>query len=189
MLDLPDSGNKAMHYVFATSQNDSSTDPVVLWLTGGPGCSSLEAFSYENGPFFFPEGQKYLVKNEQSWNNYANMLWFESPPGVGFSSFGDKQNAYTDDTQTANDNLAALIQFFKAYPEFRKNKFYIAGESYGGVYVPYIATWVMNYTKSAAEEDKINLHGFLVGNGVASVEFDDSNANTAEFAWWHALYG
>jgi len=39
----------------------------------------------------------YLVKNEWSWNNHANMLWFESPAGVGFSPAGDKNNTVTGD--------------------------------------------------------------------------------------------
>ena len=52
-LDLQYTGGKKTHYVLAESKSQPSADPLVLWFTGGPGCSSLNAFSYENGPFFF----------------------------------------------------------------------------------------------------------------------------------------
>lgn len=59
--------HKSLFYYFAESETDPSSKPLVLWLNGGPGCSSLGvgAFS-ENGPFR-PNGEV-LIKNEHSWN-------------------------------------------------------------------------------------------------------------------------
>lgn len=74
-----------MHYVFFESQSDVSKDPLVLWLTGGPGCSSLLACFQENGPFIFPPGKHTFVINENAWNRKANLLYLEAPAGVGFS--------------------------------------------------------------------------------------------------------
>jgi cathepsin A (carboxypeptidase C) len=168
-LPLNGTDGKEMHYVFATSQNNSSTDPVVLWLTGGPGCSSLEAFVYENGPYYFPQNQTYLVKNEYSWNKFANMLWFESPPGVGFSKTGSNpKNIYANDYTTADDNYNALKQFFVEFPEFKSHDFYISGESYGGIYVPFLATWVQKNTTRSDPRTEINLKGIVVGNGLVN---------------------
>ncbi|KAA3475711.1 serine carboxypeptidase-like 45 [Gossypium australe] len=76
--------HKALFYYFVESETDPASKPLVLWLNGGPGCSSLGvgAFS-ENGPFR-PNGE-FLVKNDYSWNREANMLYLETPIGVGFS--------------------------------------------------------------------------------------------------------
>lgn len=73
-----------IHYFFFPSQG-SPTDPVLLWLNGGPGCSSLLGATGENGPFVFLDNSTTLVLNEFAWNMHANLLYLESPPGVGFS--------------------------------------------------------------------------------------------------------
>jgi carboxypeptidase C (cathepsin A) len=93
-LDLPaaNGAGKKAHYVFTTSRGDKTKDPVTLWLQGGPGCSSLEGMFYENGPYIFPANHTDLVVNKYGWNNVSNMLWIESPPGVGFSIAGDPTN-------------------------------------------------------------------------------------------------
>lgn len=65
---------------------NNATDPVVVWLNGGPGCSSLLGFVQENGPFLFKGIDPNFQNNENfTWNKNANMLYIESPPGVGFS--------------------------------------------------------------------------------------------------------
>jgi carboxypeptidase C (cathepsin A) len=99
----------------------------------------MEGFSLENGPFYFPEGSTELVYNTNSWNNHTNMLYVESPAGVGFSVIGDEANKYNNDTQSCVDNFEALMTFYEGYPEYKGRDFFIGGESYGGVYVPYLA--------------------------------------------------
>ncbi len=81
---------KALHYVFAESQSSPSTDPVVIWFNGGPGCSSMLAFMQENGPLAIDDGEDYIKTNPYPWNTKANMLWIESPAGVGYSVAGTK---------------------------------------------------------------------------------------------------
>jgi len=73
--------------------------------------------------------------NAHSWNNNANMLFFETPPGVGFSINEDKSYEYND-TRSAQDNMAAIREWFKLFPEYERNKFWITGESYCGMYIP-----------------------------------------------------
>ena len=97
------------HYVFFDSQHDPDNDPLILWLNGGPGCSSLIGMVYENGPFIFEPNTTMLKLNEYAWNKKANLLYISSPGGVGFSK--GERRVY-DDGNTAEDNLKALVAFF-----------------------------------------------------------------------------
>ncbi|KAF8792425.1 Serine carboxypeptidase ctsa-4.1 like protein [Argiope bruennichi] len=131
-----------LHYWFVESQRSPSTDPVVLWLNGGPGCSSLDGFLSELGPLHVSADGKSLYKNPYSWNRIANVIFLEAPAGVGFS-YADNKKYSTDDDSVSYDNYVALQSFFEKFPEFKKNDFYITGESYGGIYIPTLSVRVL----------------------------------------------
>ncbi|CAH1270301.1 CTSA [Branchiostoma lanceolatum] len=173
-------GNKKLHYWFVESQGNPKTDPVILWLNGGPGCSSLDGYLSENGPYHVNDDGSTLYENPYSWNRVANVVYLESPAGVGFSYSTDKDYATSDD-QVATDNLAALKSFFVKFPQFLPNDFYIVGESYGGYYVPTLAVNIMKANTT------INFKGFGIGNGLSSREM---NANSAVYyGYYHGLFG
>lgn len=136
---------KRLFYWFVESQNNPSVDPVVLWLNGGPGCSSVEGLLTENGPFRVAANGKTLNLDPYSWNTFANVLYLESPINVGFS-YNTTQftasNVYNDEV-TVNAKYNALINFFKKYPHFKLQKFYITGESYAGVYIPLLTRKIL----------------------------------------------
>lgn len=69
----------------AESQDSPSEDPLVLWLTGGPGCSSTLALLAENGPCTVNDDGETTTPNPSSWNKRANVIWVDQPAGVGFS--------------------------------------------------------------------------------------------------------
>ncbi|MBN3325133.1 PPGB protein, partial [Atractosteus spatula] len=92
------SGSKHLHYWFLESQKDPAGSPVVLWLNGGPGCSSLDGLLTEHGPFLIQDDGASLKYNPYSWNTIANMLYLESPAGVGFS-YSDDKDYVTNDTE------------------------------------------------------------------------------------------
>ena len=72
---LAASETKRLHYVFAESLDSPSTDPVLIWFNGGPGCSSLLGLMQENGPRVINDGEDFLIKNTDTWNTRANVLW------------------------------------------------------------------------------------------------------------------
>ncbi|KAI5583652.1 hypothetical protein BDE02_06G029100 [Populus trichocarpa] len=111
-VTVDENQDRALFYYFVEAESDPASKPLVLWLNGGPGCSSfgIGAFS-ENGPFR-PRGGGLLVRNDYSWNKEANMLYLESPAGVGFS-YSANQSFYdlVNDTITGHyvPQLAHLI--------------------------------------------------------------------------------
>jgi len=177
---LKATGNKMFHYWFVESARNPSADPVVLWLNGGPGCSSLAGLLMENGPFMLNKtNASSVIHNPYSWNNVANMIYLESPAGVGFS-YSSNKNYSTSDDEVAMDNYAAIKSFFTEYPEFARRAFFLTGESYAGVYIPTLAL------KIAADKE-INFQGFGIGNGLLDDSYNDNSR--LYFAYFHGIVG
>ncbi|KAJ4711495.1 Carboxypeptidase [Melia azedarach] len=173
---------RALFYYFAEAETDPASKPLVLWLNGGPGCSSLGvgAFS-ENGPFR-PSGEA-LVRNEYSWNREANMLYLETPIGVGFSYARDTSfYEGVNDKITARDNLVFLQNWFVKFPQYRNRSLFVTGESYAGHYIPQLAELMLEFNK---KEKLFNLKGIALGNPV--LEFATDFNSRAEFFWSHGL--
>jgi hypothetical protein len=138
------------------------------WLVIGPGCSSLDGFVYEQGPFSFSHDGKTLALRPYRWNLIANMVFIESPVGVGFS-YSDDNNYKCDDDRTANEALHATMKFFEMFSEFKKNKFFITGESYAGIYVPTLAEAIVKAELDGSYTGA-PLTGIAVGNGCSGTE-------------------
>lgn len=163
---------KHMHYWLVESEVDPVHAPLIVWFNGGPGCSSLDGFFYEHGPFRTDPSDpthRTLVQFEYAWSKLANVLYLESPVGVGFSYSDDPADYVTNDDKSSQDNLHALETFFKYYPRFVNNKFFITGESYGGVYVPTAAEAIMWATNNGTYKGP-RLSGIAVGNGCIGSE-------------------
>lgn len=142
---------------FFESRNDPENDPVVLWLNGGPGCSSLTGLFLELGPSQIDENIK-PVYNEYSWNSNASVIFLDQPVNVGYSYSG---SAVSDTVAAGKDVYALLTLFFKQFPEYSKQKFHIAGESYAGHYIPVFASEILSHKKR-----NINLQSVMIGNGL-----------------------
>jgi len=180
-INVNESHGRRMFYWFIESLGSPSSDPLVLWLNGGPGCSSLEGLLGEHGPFF-PDG-KGLQVNPFAWNKVANVIYLESPSGVGFSYSDTSADYKTGDFQTANDSLTFLLEFLDQFPSYSKNKLWLTGESYAGHYVPNLAKRILDY--NSVSNRKLNLAGFMAGNPWTDAPTD--NYGAAEFWESHAI--
>ena len=133
-----------LFYIFTPSQSNQEKDPFILWLTGGPSCSSLYSILDEIGPVIFPPKKQNPIINENAWNLNANVLYIESPGGVGFSTLENKDFIFNDINQAENLNIA-LQNFFQIFNEYQKNIFFIAGLSYAGTYIPHLVTKMFKF--------------------------------------------
>jgi serine carboxypeptidase-like clade 2 len=128
-------------------------------------------------PVYPVDGGKALAQNQYSWNTVANVIFLESPSGVGFS-YSDTHSDYTTgDHQTTQDTLQFLLKFFAIYDQFASNDFWITGESYGGHYVPWLARAVIQWNDQSPA-NSINLKGFMVGNAWTDPLYDNRGAVT-----------
>ena len=156
-----------LHYWFVESTGNPQTDPLAMWMNGGPGCSSLEGFLTELGPFSFTgerdaNGIPEMADNPYAWTTVSSVLFLEQPAGVGFS-YAVNGSVVSDDWIQSQNTYGFLLNWFAAFPEYKNNDFFITGESYAGIYVPTLANRILDGNE--AGNAHINLKGIAVGNG------------------------
>ncbi|CAB3405598.1 unnamed protein product [Caenorhabditis bovis] len=174
---LQASPTKFFHYWLTLCPDESK--PLVLWLNGGPGCSSLLGLLEELGPFKVKDEGNTLFENKYSWNAFANILFLESPAGVGFSYSTDGNVTISDD-EVSQQNYQALLDFLNKFPEFKGRNFFITGESYAGVYIPTLAVRIL-----ADKTNFPNFKGVAIGNG--ALNFPNNYNTMVPFYYYHAL--
>ncbi|KAK1302430.1 Serine carboxypeptidase II-3 [Acorus calamus] len=177
---------RALFYYFVESPVGASHKPLVLWLNGGPGCSSFgDGAMEELGPFRVNKDGSTLSQNKYAWNNEANILFLESPAGVGFS-YSNTSSDYdkSGDQRTAEDSYTFLVNWLERFTEYKSRDFYITGESYAGHYVPQLAYTILqnNYITN---QTIINLKGIAIGN--ALIDDEMNSVGTIDFFWTHAF--
>ncbi|KAF7318183.1 Carboxypeptidase [Mycena chlorophos] len=140
---------------------EGSLDDLIFWTVrnGGPGCSSLEGFLEENGPFQWGVGTAKPIVNVNSWTNLSSMIWVEQPVGTGFSQ-GTPD--IRDEDDLAAQVVGFLTQFLEIFSELKGKKLWISGESYAGMYVPYIANYIYENPGSL----DLNLQGIWIADPV-----------------------
>jgi len=165
-LEVDREAGRNIFYWFTESEKDPMNAPVLFWTNGGPGCSGLLGFLTEQGPFRVNQDGSKLDMNPFAWNKEVNIFFVEQPAGVGFS-YSEDASFYdgVGDTEAAEDNYRIIVQFFKRFPQFKANQFFISSESYGGHYMPMLAKQIVDKQASlSAPDEKINFQGLLVGN-------------------------
>lgn len=175
--------NSSLHLFYWLVESSSPSDKLLIWFNGGPGCSSLDGFFYENGPFMFDKNSGRLEKNKWSWNNLANVLYIESPVGTGFSYSEAGFDHTIDDNQVAEVNFLALRDFYRKFPRYYSMDLYITGESYAGVYVPTLAREIANKDTDLSTR----LKGLYVGNGILHKKLNTDAL--MEYGFYHGFVG
>ncbi|XP_052183780.1 serine carboxypeptidase-like 31 [Diospyros lotus] len=184
-VTVNEQSGRSLFYWFYEASTLPDEKPLVLWLNGGPGCSSVGyGATQEIGPFIVDKDGHALKYNPFAWNTEANMLFLESPVGVGFS-YSNRTTDYNNlgDDFTANDAYTFLHKWFLKFPSYKERMFYVAGESYAGKYVPELAELILEKNKNPSLF--INLRGILLGNP----EMCDAEdwKGLVDYAWSHAV--
>ncbi|GBC02449.1 hypothetical protein RclHR1_04630005 [Rhizophagus clarus] len=210
---LPDNSNLKLHAGHITTDPKTNSNvffwlihnrhisdipKFIIWLNGGPGCSSMDGLFLENGPWRMNDDQT-LRLVDGSWDEYANVLYVDFPVGTGFS-FANSNSYPRNVTQVVSHFLSFLDKFFESFPEYSKDHMYLSGESFAGTFIPYIAASILkrNHERKTPDYNKYNLKGIAIGNGwidpvsqynayyTFSVEkglLDGEDKDTAESQW------
>ncbi|XP_061354603.1 serine carboxypeptidase-like 18 [Gastrolobium bilobum] len=168
-----------LFYYFIESQGNPQEDPLFLWLTGGPGCSSLCGILYEIGPIEFDisnyiGGLPKLAYYPYAWTKTASIIFLDSPVGTGFSYSITTQGWATSDSASAEQAYQFLRKWLEENPQYLSNKLFIGGDSYSGIIVPLITKMVVE-DNEAGLQPRLNLKGYLVGSPRTD-EFINSNS-------------
>lgn len=163
-FEIDESTESNTYFMFSKAISGRQEAPVLLWLNGGPGASSLLGFYDELGPFGIDDSL-HITPRAVSWNRDAHLLALDNPLGVGYSHTQSLERMATNQTTVGADLYTAVSQFFDLFPELRANPFYVCGESYAGKYVPAAAYTIHQRNVAAKPQARINLKGIAIGDG------------------------
>ncbi|XP_043720618.1 serine carboxypeptidase-like 42 [Telopea speciosissima] len=184
-IDVDEKTGKSLFYYFVEAEGNAKKKPLTLWLNGGPGCSSIGGGAFtELGPFF-PRGDgRGLVINPKSWNKVSNLLFIESPAGVGWSYSNTTSDYTCGDESTARDMHMFLVKWFDKYPEYKSRDFFLTGESYAGHYIPQLANALLDHNMHS-NDFKFKIKGVAIGNPL--LRLDRDIPSVYEFIWSHGM--
>ncbi|KAG8887476.1 hypothetical protein FRB98_009557 [Tulasnella sp. 332] len=158
---------KHLFFYFFESRSDPKSDPLLMWINGGPGGSSAIGLFMELGPCTVdPHAVNRTVWNPYAWNNNASVFFLDQPVGVGFS-YADYGIHVSTTEEAARDVYAFIFLFIEHFSEFKGRALHLSGESYGGRYLPVFASEIVDSNAAAvrAGHEPINLKSVLIGNG------------------------
>ncbi|XP_060970401.1 serine carboxypeptidase-like 2 isoform X3 [Cannabis sativa] len=165
-------------YYFIESERNPRDNPLMLWLSGGPGCSVLSGLAFEIGPLKFKNVEyngslPALELNPYSWTKVASIIFLDAPVGTGFSYSKSLEGSQTGDFVYANRCHNFMRKWFLAHPKFNTNSFYLGGDSFSGKIIPIIAEQIAQSVE-ANNIPKINFKGYLLGNPITDSKIEDN---------------
>lgn len=174
-LQVNSTTKSAMFYTFyeAKEPNSSLSDtPILIWLQGGPGCSSMLGNFYELGPWRVVSSQGHNVEhlklepNSGSWNRLFGLVFIDNPIGAGFSIARTMQEIPKDQHAVGKHLFKAIKAFIALDSMFKSRPIYVTGESYAGKYVPAIGYYILKRNARLVKSSRVNLAGVAIGNGL-----------------------
>ncbi|CAA0829388.1 Serine carboxypeptidase-like 50 [Striga hermonthica] len=165
-LSVNSTSGSAIFYTYYESQTLPTTPqtPILIWLQGGPGCSSMLANYFELGPWLLNQNIS-LQPNPYSWNKIFGLLFLDNPIGTGFSVAASPQEIPKNQNDVAKHLLTAIDKFISLLdPSSRNRPVYITGESYAGKYLPALGYHIVTRKRS------FNFAGIAIGNGLTDPE-------------------
>ncbi|KAH1063718.1 hypothetical protein J1N35_028705 [Gossypium stocksii] len=160
---------RSLFYYFVEAEKDPLTQPLTVWLTGGPGCSSVGDAFGSVGPFIVTKDAHGLQTNLFSWNKVSNLLFIDSPIGSGWS-YSNTSSDYNNGDDITNKILLTFMQkWYEKYPVFKWKDLYLAGSSFAGHFIPNLANALLDDNKQS-KQSKFNLKGLIVP--IVSTEVD-----------------
>ncbi|MGH0123188.1 UNVERIFIED_CONTAM: hypothetical protein FKN15_013692 [Acipenser sinensis] len=159
--------NSNLFFWFFPSQVRPETAPVLLWLQGGPGGTSMFGLFVEHGPYVVYQNLT-LGARKFPWTSKYSVLYIDNPVGTGFSFTDDDKGFARNQDDVGRDLYSALTQFFQIFSEYQNNEFYATGESYAGKYVPAIGYYI--HKNNPSSKVKINFKGVAIGDGLCDPE-------------------
>ncbi|KAL9647765.1 hypothetical protein ABK040_001371 [Willaertia magna] len=170
---LKDTRNGNLFFLYFPNVDKKA--PLVVWLNGGPGCSSMIGLFLEIGPLKLKD--TILEDNPYSWTKFSNLLIIDNPVTSGFSYTTSDPSTDTNfpksGTEIGSDLLHILQQFYNKFPELFPNDLYLFGESYGGKYVISGAESIVQHNNNTKKNPKINLKGIAMGNAWVSPDIQE----------------
>lgn len=198
-LPADETGNKYFFYwLFAPDTSDvhkeDSEIPLIIWLNGGPGCSSMDGLWLENGPFRLRQGEYgdyHVTTDEYSWHKApAYTLYIDQPVGTGLS-FTTNDHYPSNDEEVNIDFYYFLQSFFKLHADkFVTDKkvhrpLFFSGESHAGHYIPSMLNYILRQNAELAPGNlEIPVSGAAIGNGWTDPTYQYA---AAEAAYGHGM--
>jgi len=174
-LDSNAAGSHHLFYWMFRTNDPNGTAPLVVWINGGPGSSSMFGNFLENGPLIIEENKtenvngtyEFLVYNnpQGSWANEAHLIFIDQPVNTCFSYSDVADDYLTSMDQVSEEFVQFMLNLFLEYPDLQDRDLFLTGESYGGKYLPVFSNALLDVnTNGNADNATFNLKATLVGD-------------------------
>jgi cathepsin A (carboxypeptidase C) len=153
------SQNDLFYMLFKARNTSRVKPPLLVWMNGGPGCSSFYGAFAENGPLRITlSSPANVTHNAYGWNNEFDVMYIDSPSGVGYSKLYD--DPCTDTNCTMKDYYVFLNKFFLNHTDYLGRDLYLTGECFAGHYIPILAEYILKQNTTL-----YSLKGVAIGDG------------------------